>query len=416
VVKGLFRQQVLEKQVDRLRGDILLLPRFSHTAILTLLLIWVVAVFIWLTVGSYSRKESVTGWLEPVSGVAKVYAERSGIIKQVLIREGDRVIKGQPLIVVNGDRILADGKNLESILLEEYESQKNLVNEQMERGDKIYRQQLYDIDQRIAASSEDLALLEKQMELQARHYALITEQVERYRLLKRNGHISSAEMDGVIAQELELYVDRQELARSRVNLRNQIQQLERDRLLLPEEYANSSDQLRAHLSDLAQQIARLHGQRAYIIKATRAGVVSNLQVVEGHQAQTNIPLLSVIPEGHTLIAQLLVSVRSAGFLREGQSVKIRYDAFPYQKFGLYSGTVLEVSDSVILPDELHHVPIVVGEPVFKVTAKLAESTVNAYGQRFPLKPGMTLSADIQLSERSLLEWLLEPIYSLKGRL
>ncbi|BBL99988.1 toxin secretion, membrane fusion protein [Microbulbifer sp. GL-2] len=416
MVTGLFRQQVLERQVDRLHGEILLLPRFSHSAILTLLLIWVVAVFIWLAVGSYARKESVLGWLEPASGVVRVYAERSGIIKQVMIREGDRVIKGQPLMVVNGDRILADGKNLESILLEEYESQKKLVNVQMERGDKIYRQRLYDIDQRIAASSEDLALLEKQMEFQARHYALIAEQVERYRLLKRNGHIAAAEMDVVTAQELELYVDRQELARSRVNLRNQIQQLERDRLLLPEEYANSSDQLRAHLSDLAQQIARLHGQRAYIVKASRAGVVSNLQVVEGQQAQTNVPLLSLIPEGHTLNAQLLVSVRSAGFLTEGQSVKIRYDAFPYQKFGLYSGTVLEVSDTVILPDELRHVPVVVGEPVFKVTASLTESTVNAYGQHFPLKPGMTLSADVQLSERSLLEWLLEPIYSLKGRL
>ncbi len=416
MVTGLFRQQVVERQVDRLHGGVLLLPRFSHTAILALLLIWIAVVFIWLAISSYARKESVTGWLEPASGLVRVYAERSGIIKQVLVREGDRVIKGQPLLVVNGDRILADGKNLEALLLTEYESQQKLVNEQLERGDKIYRQQLHDVDERINASREDLALLEKQIELQSRHSALVAEQVERYRVLKLDGHVSSSELDATIAQELELYVDRQELERSRVNLRNQIQRLERDRLLLPEEYANSSDQLRTRLSDLAQQIAKLHGQRAYIVKASRSGVVSNLQAFEGQQTQTHIPVLSLLPEGHILTAQLLVSVRSAGFLSPGQQVKIRYDAFPYQKFGLYVGTVLEVSDTVLLPDELHRVPVAVDEPVFKVIVELADPSVNAYGRRFQLKPGMTLSADVNLSERSLLEWLLEPIYSLKGRL
>uniref|UniRef100_UPI00260BD22E HlyD family efflux transporter periplasmic adaptor subunit n=1 Tax=uncultured Microbulbifer sp. TaxID=348147 RepID=UPI00260BD22E len=170
------------------------------------------------------------------------------------------------------------------------------------------------------------------------------------------------------------------------------------------------------LSDLAQQIAQLHGQQAYIVKASRAGVVSNLQAAEGQQAQADIPVLSLVPENHVLTAQLLVPVRSAGFLSAGQPLKIRYDAFPYQKFGLYPGAVLEVSDTVLLPDELLRVPVTVREPVFRVTAKLAQPTVNAYGRHFSLKPGMTLSADVQLAERSLLQWLLEPIYSLRGRL
>ncbi|WKD49469.1 HlyD family secretion protein [Microbulbifer spongiae] len=413
---GLFRRQAMEKQADRLHGEILLLPRLSHTLILSLLLAWVVAVIIWLAGSHYARRESVTGWLEPASGVVRVYAERSGIIKQVLVREGDRVIKDQPLIVVNGDRILADGKHLESLLLTEYKSQQQLVSEQLKRSEKIYHQQLRDLDQRIVAGEEDLALLEKQIETQTQRYILIAEQAERYRRLKRDGHISSAELDAVIAQELELQADRQSLARSGVNLRNQIRQLESDRLLLPEEFANSSDQLRARLSDLAQQIAQLHGQRAYIVKASRDGVISNLQATEGQQARADIPILSLVPENHVLTAQLLVPVRSAGFLTTGQPLKIRYDAFPYQKFGLYPGAVLEVSDTVLLPDELLRVPVAVREPVFRVTAKLAQPTVNAYGRHFSLKPGMTLSADVQLAERSLLQWLLEPIYSLRGRL
>ncbi|WP_299948813.1 ATP-binding cassette domain-containing protein, partial [uncultured Microbulbifer sp.] len=94
----------------------------------------------------------------------------------------------------------------------------------------------------------------------------------------------------------------------------------------------------------AQQIAQLHGQQAYIVKASRAGVVSNLQAAEGQQAQADIPVLSLVPENHVLTAQLLVPVHSAGFLSAGQPLKLRFDAFPYQKFDLYPGAVLEESD------------------------------------------------------------------------
>lgn len=404
------------QQTDRLHGEILLLPRLSLVIILALLALWVLAVIIWLASSSYARKETVLGWLEPSSGVVRVYAERSGTIKKVLVGEGDLVVKGQPLFVVNGDRVLTDGKHLESLILAEYESQRKLLTEQLERSEKIYRQQLRDIEHRITSREDDLTLLEEQIANQSRRYALAAEQAERYRQLKREGHISSAELGAAIAQELELYSERQGLARSRVNLLNQIQQLESQRYLLPEEHANSTDQLRGRLSDLARQVAQLHGQRAYIVKASRAGRISNLQAREGQQAQASIPMLTLVPEIHTLKAHLLVPVRSAGFLDIGQPLNIRYDAFPYQRFGLYGGAVVEVSDTVLLPDELIHTPVTVREPVYKISATLAQSSITAYGKEIPLKSGMTLSADLQLAERSLLQWLLEPVYSLKGRL
>lgn len=415
-MSGLFREKVLQRQADRLHGDILLLPRLSHSTILLFFLLWLVLLVIWLVTSSYARKETVQGWLEPASGVLRVYADGPGVIKQVLVEEGEKVIRDQPLIVVNGDRVLSDGKNLETLLLAEYESQRNLLSEQLARSEKLKQQKQQNIQQKIAAARRDLSLLDQQIIAQARRYKIISEQAERYRILNERGHISSVELEGMLAQELEMGAERQSLQRNRVRLQSQIQQLKNEMLLLPEEYANTAGQLRARLSDLAQKVAQLHGQRAYIVRASRAGIVSNLQAEEGQQAQSGIPVLSLVPDGEVLAAQLLVPVRSAGFLDVGQSLKIRYDAFPFQKFGLYGGSVLEVSDTVMLPDELLNTPISVREPVFKVSAELAQSSVRAYGKDFPLKPGMTLSADVQLAERSLLQWLLEPIYSLKGRL
>ncbi|WKD48397.1 ATP-binding cassette domain-containing protein [Microbulbifer spongiae] len=103
---GLFRQQVMEKQADRLHGEILLLPRLSHTIILSLLLAWVVAVIIWLAGSHYARKESVSVnfTIEPGETVAIVGPSDCG--KTTLLKclmglleptEGEILIDGRPL-------------------------------------------------------------------------------------------------------------------------------------------------------------------------------------------------------------------------------------------------------------------------------------------------------------------------------
>jgi len=418
MTQGLFRKEAMEQHTDRLHGDILLLPRFSHSLLITLLLLWLFAVGTWLMTSSYSRKETVAGWLEPPAGIIRVYAEDAGIIKQVLVAEGDMVIAGQPLIIVNGDRTLANGDNLENQLLQEYQSQQGLINEQLSRTRDIYQRREQDIKQRIVAAEQDLALLGKQLVTLNERHELVQSQVESYRHLKREGHVSLLEFHQVLVQELTLRSDQQALLREQVNRRNQIQQLHTEQELLPQENANVIDQLRTQLSDIAQQVSQLYGQRAYIIEAPRAGTVHNLQARAGQQARngSSVPLLTLMPVDAELTVRLLIPVRSAGFIAQSQPLDIRYDAFPYQKFGLYRGDVISISKTILLPDEILNAPIRVQEPVYQVTANLLQPHVHAYGQDFPLKAGMTLSADVRLSERSLLQWLLEPIYSLKGRL
>jgi membrane fusion protein len=113
---------------------------------------------------------------------------------------------------------------------------------------------------------------------------------------------------------------------------------------------------------------------------------------------------------------MLIPVHSAGFIDEGQALNIRYDAFPYQKFGMQSGHILRISKTLILPGELNDAPVIANEPAYLVTAELINETLVAYGEHIQLKAGMTFSADIELSQRTLIEWLLEPLYSLSGRL
>jgi membrane fusion protein len=413
----LFRRQAIEQQKDRLHGQVLVTPSLSFSVITSLLLVWVTGVVIWLASSEYARKETVTGWLEPSAGLIRVFPDAGdGRIKQILVTEGQLVSQGQPLVIVNGDKVLADGQHLETRLLEEYRRQQQMLSRQLERVNGLYQLRQQDANQQLIASQQDLAQLKQQVLTVESRFKLAKARAENYQRMAKAGHIPEVEANNSLEQQLSLQSQLQGLKREQVNQQNRIQQLQTQLALLPNEQQDRQDELNRSLSDIAQRIAQLHGQRAYVLKASVDGRVTNLQAQLGQKVRADKPLLTLVPKNSQMHANLLVPVRAAGFIRPGQPLDIRYDAFPYQKFGLYRGKVASVSDSVLLPNEISQSLVSVQEPVYLVRATLNSPDVQAFGKRLPLKAGMSLSADIRLKDRSLLEWLLEPLYSLKGRL
>jgi membrane fusion protein len=201
--------------------------------------------------------------------------------------------------------------------------------------------------------------------------------------------------------------------------KNLLQQYSLSMQMIPEESSAALSLLETKKSQIDLQIDELNIQGSRMIRAPSDGVVDNLQARIGQRVYSgkgDVPLLTIVPSDDVLFANLLVPVRSSGFLQKGQEITIRYDAFPYQKFGLYSGTIQRISETIFMPNELTVTPLPVDGPVYLVSVQLDSSNVSAYGKKFPLKSGMTISADIKLDERSLMQWFLEPIYSLKGNL
>jgi membrane fusion protein len=127
--------------------------------------------------------------------------------------------------------------------------------------------------------------------------------------------------------------------------------------------------------------------------------------------------MSLIPGEGALEANLLVPSRAIGFIAPGDEVQLRYQAYPYQKFGHQRGTVKKISRSALTSGELGTLVgrAEQGEPFYRVTVGLTNQDVMAYGRREPLKPGMLLEADIMGESRSLIEWVFEPLFSVKGK-
>lgn len=413
---GLFRQEAIAQQQDRLHGEVLLVQPLSIKLFSAAILLLVAAVTAYLLWATFPRKETVQGHLVPSSGVLQVTAPRTGIVRQVLVSDGDGVTQGQPLFVVNGDSILADGQNLEALLLGEYRQRQALLNQRIERVPTLFEHRRQEKQQSIAETTDDLESLRQQQTTLERRLALTREQVERLERLRERNLASQTDVNEAVDQQLALESELQTMQRNIDTQRHRLERLQTQLSNLITEQEDQHDQLQSELSSLAQQIAELHGRSAYIITAERDGQITSVQAVEGQDAEPGLPLASLLPEDTELLAELFVPTSAIGFLEPGQSIRARYSAFPYQQFGLYDGRIDEISDHVLLPDELRRAPVPLDEPVYRVRAQIEQQHVLAFGRETPLKPGILLEADIELADRTLVQWLLEPILSVRGRL
>jgi membrane fusion protein len=170
--------------------------------------------------------------------------------------------------------------------------------------------------------------------------------------------------------------------------------------------------LRSQLADTEQRIAEVDARRAYVIRSPTAGRVATLQATLGQAVDPHRLQLEIVPVTADLMAELYLPARAIGFIRNGQPVRILYDAFPYQNFGTYSGRITSISQTMLTAAEAGG-PLTLREPAYDVTASLDRGDVEAYGRRIPLQPDMLLKADIILERRSLMRWFFGPLLSLK---
>ncbi len=411
----LFRREAIDHQRQRLLGEVLVAQPLSFALLTALLGLATLGILVFLVLGDYARKERVKGYLIPEGGLVKVYAPRVSTVAALHVEDGQVVRRNQDLISLSADSYLVSGGSLMQLLLNELADQRRNVEEGLS-----YLQQKADLDraqltERVAGLSQTLAHLAAQHRIQERRAQVAAEQLRATESLAAKGYAPTAELRN--RKELHL-LQIQEVAELAGEISKHENELEEARYALQEvgirlkqEVSNLNDRL----SDIAQREARLRTEEANVLRAPVGGRVTALQPAVGQKAEPDVPLLAILPEDDRLEAELLVPARAIAFLEPGQPVRLYYEAFPFQRFGTYRGAVVSVSRSILSPGEMP-IPLALEEPAYPVRVRLDEQAVRAYGKRIALQSGMPLQADIILERRSLLDWLLEPLYTVAGRM
>jgi membrane fusion protein len=412
----LFRPEVLRRQNETGSGEAMLIVPLSHLAFSAFLVAVVLVAFVFTALAGYSRKETAQGIISPSRGVIRVVAPRPGTISDVLIKEGDNVSEDQVLFRVVTEETNAAGTGSDTAVLETIRQQKTIIENQIGNQTAHAQSETARLQSQIAALQTEVDQLQSQRKLQAERAQQSRNLAERTEALKEKGLTTIVELhnrkQAALTDEQNLASLDERLSAKRGELRQAQLGLDRQPIDAADRMAN----LQRNLSDLAQRAAEIEGKRRYIVRAPMAGRVTSVLAAVGRTIDPKITQLSIVPAEGQFEAELFVPARAIGFIAQGQPVRLLYDAFPFQRFGAYNGTISSVSTTMLTPSEMPEPLGVIREPAYRVKVALERQTISAFGRDVPLQPDMTLRADIILERRSIIEWLLEPLLGARQRM
>ncbi|HEY8249617.1 MAG TPA: HlyD family type I secretion periplasmic adaptor subunit [Burkholderiales bacterium] len=410
---------------------------------LRLLLGLITCLLLWAAFGKLDIVAVADGKLVPSTYLKIVQPAEQGIVKEILVKEGEAVVAGQVLIRMDSVLAGADVKAIRAdhdnkrLALRRIDAQLAGRRFIREKGDpaelalQVEAQYAANVRAYENALAQERSLLEKarhdlaaaegtkaKLEQVLPHYV---EQERAFEKLTKDGFAGRI-----------LYTDkRRERIEKEQDLRTQeftigasralIEQSEKKIAQIGADYRRQLQtervEIAAQLEKLTQELAKLsHRQELLELRAPTAGVVKDLAThTAGTVAAPGTILMTLVPEGDKLVAEVWVSNQDVGFVRPGQDAKLKLVTFQFQKYGMLEGRVAHVNaDATEAPspntrsDSLSR-DRPMGPLAFRALLDLNRQELLADGQRYPLQPGMQVAGEIHLGTRTVMEYLLSPV-------
>ncbi len=415
----LFREEVLEARSTSPLGQIVLNPRVSMSWFAGISAVIGLVVVLFLTLGSYTRRSTVTGQLVPSAGVIRVFTPQPGVVVEKKVVEGQIVNKGDVLYVLSSDRVGTGSREIQMDIGAQVDERKRSLEAEIIRNRSVETGDVSLLERRVGILRAEAAALQSQLEQQQIRLKIAQDARTRYQGLADQDYIPREQLYQKEAELSEQQSRMQQLQRESLTgqreLATAVREIEATRM----RFANQNSLLQRNISSAQQELTEVEGRRRVVITAPEAGRATLVAGEVGQAVDTTRPLVNVVPQDGKLEARLYAPSRTIGFVRKGDKVLVRYQSYPFQKFGQYEGVVESVSNASVPATEqigftLPDTPV--GEPVFSITVRLNQQSVKTYGTELPLQAGMRLDADILQETRRLYEWMLEPLYSISGRI
>ena len=425
---SLFRPEVIEGRQQSWLGGIQLIRPLS-LSLLTVFAVSAAALAAgYLFVGEYTRKAHIGGVLVPDLGLIRLLPVQPATVLERHAREGQAVRRGELLFVLSVDRATLNGDAQASVqqsLAARERSLQGTVRQQAQ----LLQAQRAGLERRLADMRREVGQLDAEAQLHQQRLVLAQQAQARLESLRADNFISAAQVQAKAEELLGLQAQLQGLSRQRATQLREIGTLEAQLRELPLQAQALQGETERNLAALAQESAENEARQRIVVRAPQDGVLTAVLAEPGQSVSPAAALASLVPAQAKLQAHLFAPSSAVGFLRPQQDVLLRYQAFPYQKFGHHAGKVLQVSRTPLQASELAGLSLSTlatgisaatttggGEPLYRITVALDEQAIPAYGQAQPLAAGMQLEAAVQLDRRRLFEWLFEPVIGLAGRI
>jgi membrane fusion protein len=421
-MSSLFRPEVAEAQRQTWLGQVQLVRPLSLTVFTVGVLCMLALVLAFLFFGEYTRKARIGGVLVPDLGVIRLVPPVQGRVVERHVQEGQAVRSGEVMFVLalESSTLATD---VQARVQRSLQERQRSLEEAARQQAVLAEGEMLSLQRRLDEMKREQSQIEAEAALHRQRLALAQQSLERLEALSRDQFISSAQVQTKKEEVIGLQAQAQALERQNAALARDRAVLEGEKRGLPVQLKSRQGAIERDLAALAREAAEQDAVRQVVVRAPQDGTVSSVLAEPGQSVSPASALASLIPAGAQLQAHLFAPSGAVGFLRPQQEVRLRFEAFPYQKFGHQSGHVLQVSRTPLAAPELAGLPLSgpterdgAAEPMFRITVAMDQPDLRAFGTTQPLVAGMRMQADVLLERRRLIEWLFAPVLGLTNRL
>ncbi len=392
------------------------LGRFTFWTVVSLIIITI----LWLIIGKIDIVITARGIVIP-DGEAKIIQPlETGVIKEILVKEGDFVRKDQLLVLIDTMTTDAQLKTVKENLETSKEEAKRLeaqgleqkFNSKDEAQKNLYNESLKALNSLIGAKNQEIKQIERQIDsnlAQKRDYEnQLQSSIDREKRLENVKDI-------VAYNDVKEAQDRTIALRESVNRTEaEIKRLQAQKRQIQNEIAQLKADFKAqkleNLTETNKRIKELEASKEQIefsninqkITAPVDGYVDKLMVhTIGGVVTPAQELIALTPADIPLLIKATVLNKDIGFIKPDMPVSIKIDTYDFQKYGLLHGKVKSISQNSIENEELG--------PVYEIYITLDKNTLIIDGKEQKISTGMTLNAEIEIGKRRIIEFFIYPL-------
>lgn len=418
MLKNIYRKEAIEYKKIHWKGKALLLAGIPAWLVTLLASLFLIALVLSLIFCTFTQRIDVRGEVITLPHSVNVFAPQQGFVVNQHVKVGDIVNKGQPLYELDVSRNTING-NVSAAQIE-------VINEKIANAEDI-------ISKLMRNKSETLTALEKQIKTTSASLAetnrmLATTQVGLNKMFTNLSSYDKYLKDGLITKDQynyqhSLYFQQQSayqsLVTQKMQLESQLTQTNSDKITKAADFDNQISSQHNQINDYKNQLVESNANGNLIIKATTNGKIESLAVTKGQMVENGSSLAQIKPTGDIEYYLILwLPNNTIPYVKPGDTINIRYDAFPADKFGQFPGKVISISSVPASRQEMAEYTNVNNGTsqqelaLYKAIIKIKDKTFSYNGKTLTLSNGLKAQAVVFLEERPLYMWMFTPFYKM----
>lgn len=414
----LYRTEAIEYKRHHWRGKALLLAGLPAWLIVLLSTLFLIALIVAVIFCKFTQRIDVKGEVITLPHSINVFSPQQGFIIKQYVKIGDLVKKNQPLYEIDVSRNTSSG-NVSAAQVES-------INEKIYNSEEIIKKLVHNKNQTLNALNEQLKTSTDSLKVTIRML-----QNTQAGLKKMHDNLASYDKylsDGLITKDQynyqhSLYFQQQSayqsLVSQKMQLESQITQLNSDKVTKAADFDNQISSQYNQTNDYKNQLIESNANGNLIVKATADGRIESLSATQGQTVDNGSSLAQIKPIGNVEYYLILwLPNNSIPYLKIGDSINIRYDAFPADKFGQFPGEIISISSMPASRQEMSEYTNVNNGStqqelaLYKAIVKIKDKEFSYKGKTLSLSNGLKAQAVVFLEERPLYMWMFTPIYKI----